>query len=103
MKAAFITLLLVSSALAQVPSNGVASACGPGDASFAVKLDKTQHTLTQPDSGKALVYFIQENGTARIGLDGTWVGANKNNSYFSVPVEPGEHHVCADVRTPRGI
>ncbi len=28
-------------------------------------------------------------------MDGVWVGAVQHNSYFSVSVEPGEHHVCA--------
>jgi hypothetical protein len=105
MKIALVALLLAASAFAQEPSDGVASACGPKDASFDVKLDKTQHTLAQPEPGKALVYFIQENGGAasKIGLDGAWVGANKSSSYFAVSVVPGEHHVCADVRTPRGV
>ena len=87
----------------------MASACGPKDGSFNVKLDESQHTLAQPEPGKARVYFIQEKAAdalslaTRIGLDGAWVGVNKNNSYFAVSVEPGEHHVCADVRTPTGI
>jgi hypothetical protein len=104
MKSAFLVLLLVASAFAQEPSGVATSACGPKSATFQVKLDKSQHTLAQPDPGKALVYFIQENGAAaRTGLDGSWAGANKNSSYFAVSVEPGEHHVCADVQTPRGI
>lgn len=28
------------------------------------------------------------------GVDGTWVGADKNDSYFSILVAPGVHHVC---------
>jgi len=28
-----------------------------------------------------------------------WVGANHGNSYFSVSVEPGEHHVCATLQS----
>jgi|ERR1700728_964934 len=104
MKSALIVLLFVASAFAQGPSAVATSACGPKDASFDVKLDKTRHSLAQPDPGKALVYFILEKGAAdRIGLDGAWAGTNKNSSYFAVSVEPGEHHVCADVRTPRGI
>jgi hypothetical protein len=105
MKSALIALLFAASAFAQEPSAVATAACGPKDASFDVKLDKTQHTLAQPEPGKALVYFIQENGGAasKIGLDGAWVGANKSSSYFAVSVEPGEHHVCADVRTPRGM
>lgn len=104
MKSALVVLFFAASALAQTPPGLATSACGPKSDSFDVKLDKTQHTLAQPEPGKALVYFIQENGAAsRTGLDGAWVGVNKNNSYFAVSVEPGEHHVCADVRTPRGI
>src|SRR5450755_2944540 len=95
----------IVSGFAQDQSTPIATAaCGPKDAKFDAKLDDTQHTIAQPHSGKALVYFIQDIGamnclgaclTTRIGLDGTWVGANQHNSYFSVSVEPGEHHVCA--------
>jgi hypothetical protein len=34
-----------------------------------------------------------------IGIDGSWVGAYKYNSYLSMSVDPGEHHVCANVQT----
>ena|SRR5579864_7812717 len=97
-----LVMLFAVPAFTQVPP-AVTAACGPEKVSFNVKLDKTQHTLAQPEPGRALVYFIQEGGAAQIGLDGAWVGANKNSSYFAVSVEPGEHHVCADVKTPRGI
>jgi hypothetical protein len=33
--------------------------------------------------------------TVRFGLDGIWAGANNNNSYFTVTVDPGVHHLCA--------
>jgi hypothetical protein len=33
--------------------------------------------------------------TVRFGMDGTWVGANKGDSYFALTVAPGVHHVCA--------
>ncbi len=108
MKIVLIALLFAASAFAQEPSAAATSACGPKDASFDVKLDKTQHTLAQPEPGRALVYFIQEKGsdafavTTKIGIDGAWVGANKNSSYFAVSVEPGEHHVCANVQSFRG-
>jgi hypothetical protein len=32
-------------------------------------------------------------------LDGTWAGANHGNSYFSVSVDPGEHHVCVTLQS----
>ena len=105
MKNILIPMILTLSAFAQDQSEPIAiAACGPKDAKFDAKLDDAQHTIAQPDSGKALVYFIQDIGvmnclgaclTTRIGLDGTWVGANQHNSYFSVSVEPGEHHMCA--------
>jgi hypothetical protein len=103
MKSALIALLFAASAFAQKPSAVATSACGPKDASHHVKLDKTQHALAQPEPGKARVYFIQEKGETKIGLDGAWVGVNKDSSYFAVSVEPGEHHVCADVHPHRGI
>ena len=34
--------------------------------------------------------------TTRVGLDGTWVGANHGRSYVSFAVEPGQHRVCTD-------
>jgi hypothetical protein len=108
MKIAIAALLLLASAFAQEPSSATTLACGPKDAGFGVKLEKNQHTLAQPESGKALVYFIQEKGsdsfavTTKIGIDGAWVGANKNSSYFAASVEPGEHHVCANVQSFRG-
>jgi hypothetical protein len=108
MKIAVVALLLAVSAFAQEPPAGVTSACGPKDGSFNVKLDESQHTLTQPEPGKARVYFIQEKAsdtfavTTAIGLDGAWVGANKNSSYLAVSVAPGEHHVCVSVQSFRG-
>lgn len=108
MKSALIALLLAALAFAQEPSGAATLACGPESRSFQVKLDKSQHALAQPDPGKALVYFIQEKGsdvfavTTKIGIDGAWVGANKNSSYFAVSVDPGEHHGCANVQSFRG-
>jgi hypothetical protein len=68
-----------------------------------VKLDKSQHTISPPEEGKARIYFIQDvaapilvvNPTTKLAVDGAWVGANRGNSYFSVSVEPGERHLCA--------
>ncbi|MFP5234603.1 MAG: hypothetical protein ACLGSD_01765 [Acidobacteriota bacterium] len=78
------------------------SACGDMHVRLAVDLDNSAHGIPAPEHGKARVVFIQETGqvtnwgylTTRIGIDGKWVGANKKNSYFSVSVDPGEHHLC---------
>jgi hypothetical protein len=112
MKVAFIALFFVASVFAQNPSAVATAACGPEKVSINVKLDKSDHGLAQPDPGKALVYIIQDRGkypagyvgtvVTMIGLDGKWVGANKNNSYFSISVEPGEHHMCACVQSRLG-
>jgi Protein of unknown function (DUF2846) len=104
MKSVLVLMVLTLSAFAQQESGAAAAACGPRKASFETKLDESQHALAEPEPGKALVYFVQDVGAVnclggcfqtRIGLDGAWVGAVQHNSYFSVSVEPGEHHVCA--------
>jgi hypothetical protein len=87
-----------------------AAGCGPAKMEFDVKTDKKQHAVTQPDPGKALVYVVEEEKsdphsmqighlTVRVGLDGTWVGANHGDSYLSFQVEPADHRVCSDVQS----
>jgi hypothetical protein len=100
---ALVTVLFAAftSVSAQAPFGRLPSPCGPKDASFSVRLDKSQHSLTQPEPGKARIYFIDESGgsnpfqPAILGIDGAWVGAIHRNSYFSVSVDPGDHHMCA--------
>ncbi len=102
-----VALVFGSSLLAQGQSPNPRAACGPANVSFSVKLHDENVQPALPEPGKALVYFIQDSGgnaglgypTTRLGLDGAWVGANKDSSYFAVPVEPGEHHVCAMVQS----
>jgi hypothetical protein len=98
-----VLTIVAMSAMAQDKSAAFEKACGPEKTQFEVKRAKSQHPLRETEPGKARVYFIQDLGiatcvncvTVRIGMDGTWVGANQRNSYFSVSVEPGEHHLCA--------
>jgi hypothetical protein len=106
-----LVLLLAASAFAQKDSAAVAAACGPKNETFEVKRDETQHTIAHPEPGKARVYFVQDIGevkclggcwTTKMGLDGAWVGANQHNSYFSVSVEAGEHHLCANLQSHVG-
>ena len=106
MRIAVLVMLFAGFAFAQSPSAAYPAACGPEAISFSVKTEKSQPGPAQPDPAKALVYFIQDDGpmgnhqnaTLRVGLDGKWVGAYKHNSYISVSVEPGEHHVCVNVQ-----
>ncbi len=112
MKVALIVLLFAAPALAQSLFAALPGACGPANVSFNVKLDDTQHTPPLPEPRKAQAYFIQDKGVypfgiggtveSTIGIDGAWVGQNKNNSYFSAPVEPGEHHVCTSMHSHVG-
>jgi len=72
--------------------------------------DQKNHSAGQPENGKALVYFIQDDTqflsrprpTTRVGIDGSWVGATQSQSYFYVSVEPGEHYVCASWQSSVG-
>jgi hypothetical protein len=93
----------------QPAGNAPSLACGAPDARFDVKTDHEPHPA-QPESGKALVYFIQDDSafasrprqTTRMGVDGEWVGATHSNSYFYVSVNPGVHHLCASWQTAEG-
>ena len=71
-----LAMLLTVSAFAQRSPAAATAACGPENVTFKVKLDESQHALSQPEPGEALIYFIQEKGsdtfavTTGIGLDG---------------------------------
>lgn len=107
MKALNVFLALFSCSfplLAQTTSSPTQQACGDPAVKMAVDLDRTRHAIEPPVAGQATVYFIQESGfshvigpypTTKIGIDGKWVGANNKNSYFSITLPPGEHHLCA--------
>lgn len=107
MRIALVMPLFAASAFAQAPPTASTAACGPEKVSFKEKLDESQHTLAQPDPGKARVYFFHDAGTSislgyptvKLAMDGAWVGANLGNSYFSVSVEPGDHHVCVTLQS----
>ncbi|MGC1965894.1 MAG: DUF2846 domain-containing protein [Candidatus Acidiferrales bacterium] len=103
-KALFVILLFASSSWAQanIPLSQPEDACGPASVNFNVKFDYQGQHLPAYDSGKALVYFVQNQNanvinqiTARVAVDGAWVGANQGNSYFFLTLEPGAHHLCA--------
>jgi len=70
--------------------------CGPQEAKFEVKSEESHHPAPAPEHGKALIYFVADGHlTTPFGVDGKWVGALKGGRYFFVPIEPGEHHLCA--------
>jgi hypothetical protein len=112
MRSFLAMILFAASAFAQSQSGSATpAACASRSSNFDVKLDESQHTLLPPEQGKARVYFIQDLGkisclgsclTTKIGLDGAWIGANQHNSYFSVSVAAGEHHLCANPQSRFG-
>ena len=109
MKTALLVILFAAFSFAQEQEpasvSAAQSACGPKETRFTVKSDTTQHALVQPEAGKALLFVVEdtsaataivEGPTVKIGLDGAWAGANQRNSYFSIALDPGEHHLCAN-------
>jgi hypothetical protein len=104
MKAALVVMLFAVAAFAQDRAVAAAeSACGPSDVLFRVKTNTNPHQVAPPETDRALVYVVEEQKfrafddvTARVGLDGAWVGANRGNSYLFFSVEAGEHHLCTD-------
>ncbi|HEY1767090.1 MAG TPA: hypothetical protein VGG26_05520 [Terracidiphilus sp.] len=88
-------------------------ACGGDKIRFDVKTQKNPPALAPPAAGKAQIVFVenfaQNEGfcvdckvTTRVGVDGAWAGANHGNSYFAYPIDPGEHHLCADWQSNLG-
>jgi hypothetical protein len=98
-----LTLATTLKALAAGPT--LPNSCGDDKVRFEVKAQKGQTPALTPVEGKALIVLVenyQRQGnvigkpTTRVGLDGAWVGANQGNSYFTLEVTPGEHHLCTD-------
>jgi len=86
--------------------------CGDDSVEFDAKMEKNNPALAVPAEGKALIVFVEtipDTGlyartTTRFGVDGTWVGATKGDSYFTVTVSPGEHDFCASMQSaPSGM
>lgn len=105
-----IILVLLSPAWAwtqdQAAGALAAAGCGPANVEFDLKTDKNQHPMGQVESGKALVYIFGDEKrnarvnyiggpTVKVGVDGTWRGATRYQSYFFFPVDAGEHRLCA--------
>jgi len=106
----FLIAAFPVAAMAQSADLRVSAGCGPTDAKFSVKTDKRLHSVAAPNNGSAIVYVIMQevsdpyayqlyHMTTRVGLDGTWTGANHGNSYFSFTVSPGSHRMCTDVQS----
>jgi hypothetical protein len=111
MKRTIVAFLFASCAFAG-DQGVIARACGPEAVTFDVKVGQPLAALPKPEGGKALVFVIQERRlfggcikctpTVRIGVDGKWVGAQHHDSWLSFSVQPGGHHLCADLQAEKG-
>jgi len=100
-----LSLLLTGTATeGSADSNGLPQSCGPNDVSFTFNSQKSAPPAAS--ANQATLVVVQRAGlcigcsVTRIGVDGAWVGANKGRTFFAVPIEAGEHHVCADWAAP---
>jgi hypothetical protein len=106
MKSRLVLLLLSASLVSAGGAHAktiLPDACGDDSVKFDVKAEMSKTPPAPPVEGKAQIVFIENENhaigpfmyaTVRFGLDGAWAGANNNNSYFTMTVDPGVHHVC---------
>ncbi len=108
---AFGFLAVLAAPVVHASDRILPKACGSDALSFDIKTSKGPAQLAPPAEGMAKIVFIQtlvkkgfaplyakSDFTTRFGLDGAWAGAAGNNSYLTLDVAPGEHHVCASVQ-----
>jgi hypothetical protein len=105
MKALPIVIFLALPVLAQNPTTSLPaqSACGPMNTQFQIKLGDNHQPEAQLEADKAVIYVVEDQKfkairdvTVRVGVDGAWVGATRGDSYLSVSLDPGDHHLCVD-------
>ena len=110
MKINFLLLLIALSVLSsrQAWAGKLPDACGDDKVKFDIKLQKGPPVPSAPAEGKAQIFFVESSqkpmalgcmgrcgNFTKYGVDGAWVGATKDNSYFLLSLDPGEHHLCA--------
>jgi hypothetical protein len=103
-KIALLALCMFISA-AGIEAQSLPNGCGNDKAKFEVNTTDAAPPALTPENGKALVVFIETplsgghltwpTVSTRFAIDNIWVGANMNNSYFTVSVTPGDHLVCS--------
>ncbi len=107
--ALFLCLSFAAAAMAKEIE--LPDSCGDPKTKFDVTTHKSTTALPTPDTNKALIVFIQParqlsciGCTAqKYAMDGQWVGATQKDSYFSLQVEPGQHHFCSTGPFPNEI
>jgi hypothetical protein len=111
-RAALTITLAVATCVPAMAKTILPDACGDNKVEFDIKIMKDQPAAAAPESGKALIVFVETapyipiltpGSETRFGLDGAWVGAIKPKGYFTVSVPPGEHHLCVSVHGPNSF
>jgi hypothetical protein len=110
---AFFLCVAVSCA-GRVWATTLPDSCGDDKIKFDVKTEKGQPASGGPAADKAQIVIVESpemdptcagpscHVTVRIGVDGSWVGASHDKSYFAFTVAPGEHHLCANWQSALG-
>jgi len=107
-----LSLALLFNARIAAAQATLPDACGDDKVKFEVTTQKAPDAPPPPADTKAKIVFVEmstKSGrwvpfgastdfTTRFGLDGSWVGAVVNKSYFTLDVAPGEHHLCSSVQ-----
>ena len=103
---AFVLLVpMLAAAQVTKATDPIKAACGPANSKFKVNTNSAAGTSALV-AGKANVYIVEVQErvgfcpfgcgiTVKAGMDGSWIGATSGNSFLMVPVDPGEHHLCA--------
>jgi hypothetical protein len=107
--ALFLCLSFAAAAMAK--ESELPDSCGDAKTKFEVTTHKSTSAPPAPDAGKALIVFIQPArqmscigcSAQRYAMDGQWVGATQKESYFTLQVEPGQHHFCSTGPLVNGI
>jgi hypothetical protein len=110
MKARIVVSILSLSIVSSIQTQAATlpDACGSDKVKFDITLQKNPPAPSAPEPGKGQIIFIEASkkppavgcmgncgNMTRYGVDGAWVGATRDNSYFTLSVDPGEHHLCA--------
>jgi hypothetical protein len=114
MKLAALILAVIVASVSQVWATVLPDACGTDNVKFKVSTQKGQPVPSGPTADKAQIVIVESpemdakclgpscHVTVRIGLDGAWIGATEDKSYFAFSVGPGEHHLCANWQSALG-
>lgn len=112
----FILSLSCLAGAAHASKTVLPDACGADSVKFSVTTQKPSAPPPPPVEGKAQLVFVEmstKSGgwspfaktefTTRFGVDGSWVGAISNKSYFTLDVAPGLHHLCSSVQQKKDM